>query len=173
MKPSIRFLTVFFIVSGLVSCDNADPVPAPVPVAVPVPVSVSDLDPVPYSLTITYNGFLNGAREVPSNTSTATGNAVLVFNTTTKIFSLTITYIDLTPIEGQMQIGVIGIDGQNVFPLMGQNSPITYTSPVLTTAQETDLKEGRYYVNLYSASFPDGEIRGQLDNSACEGCWDY
>ncbi|MFV5693709.1 CHRD domain-containing protein [Flavobacterium sp. LT1R49] len=168
MKRSIRFLAIFIILSGLVSCDNVD-TPAPLLVLDPVKV----LDPVPVPFTAIFNATLNGASEVPSNTSTATGSAVLAFNTTTKIFSLTVTYNGLTPTEGHIHVGTTGVAGPIVFALTGLTSPITYTSPPLTTAQEADLKEGRYYVNLHTTAFPGGEIRGQFDNLACEGCWDY
>jgi hypothetical protein len=32
----------------------------------------------------------------------------------------------------------------------------------LNAEQEADLKAGLYYVNLHSATYTDGEIRGQL-----------
>jgi hypothetical protein len=32
----------------------------------------------------------------------------------------------------------------------------------LNAEQVTDLKAGLYYVNLHSATYPNGEIRGQL-----------
>ena len=32
----------------------------------------------------------------------------------------------------------------------------------ITESQISDLKAGKYYVNVHTAMFPDGEIRGQL-----------
>jgi hypothetical protein len=130
------------------------------------------IDPGP---SITLKAILNGTNEVPSNTSTAAGNATLTFNLTTKIFVITVIHNVVGATAGHIHVGAAGTAPANniVFPLTGLTSPITYTSPPLTTAQEADLKEGRYYVNLHTTAFPGGEIRGQFDNLACEGCWDY
>jgi len=156
MKRSIRFLAVFIILSGLLSCDDDD-----------------DPAPTPAPTTITFYATLNGANEVPTNTSTATGTATLIFNNTTKAFTITVNHNVVSVTGGHIHIGAIGVNGPIVFPLTSLTSPIAYTSPALTTAQEADLKEGRYYVNLHSTAFPEGEIRGQFDNPACLGCWDY
>ena len=32
----------------------------------------------------------------------------------------------------------------------------------ITEAQWAELKAGKYYVNVHTVKFPDGEIRGQL-----------
>ena len=32
----------------------------------------------------------------------------------------------------------------------------------ITEAQWTEMKAGKYYVNVHTEKFPDGEIRGQL-----------
>jgi hypothetical protein len=146
MKRSIRFLAIFIIFSGLLSCDDDD-------------------DPTPTPSTITFYATLNGGSEVPTNTSTATGTAKLIFNNTTKEFTITVNHNVISAIGGHIHIGAIGVNGPIVFPLTSLTSPITYTSPALTTAQEADLKEGRYYVNLHSTAFPNGEIRGQLSTN--------
>jgi hypothetical protein len=143
MKHSIRFLVIFIILSSLLSCDNNDN---------------STATPV----IVTFNATLNGASEVPSNNSTATGTAVLKFNKTTKIFTLTVTYSGLTPNGGHIHRGAVTVDGPIVFPLTSLTSPISYTSPVLTATQEADLIANLYYVNLHTIAFDGGEIRGQL-----------
>ncbi|MFV5693708.1 CHRD domain-containing protein [Flavobacterium sp. LT1R49] len=144
MKRSIRFLVTIIILSGLFSCDDNDSTPSPV--------------------IVTFNATLNGTSEVPPNASTATGAAVLKFNKTTKIFTLTVTYSGLTPTAGHIHRGAVGAAPANniIFPLTSLVSPITYTSPVLNTTQEADLIANLYYVNLHTTAFPTGEIRGQL-----------
>lgn len=146
MKSSIRFLAVFILLSGLVSCDDDD-------------------DPAPSPTLITFKAVLSGQREQSPNNSAATGNATLIFNTTTKTFSLTVTHSVASPTAAHIHVGDVGVSGPPVFPSPTSSFtfPITdYTSPVLTTAQEADLRAELYYVNIHSALFPNGEIRGQL-----------
>ena len=121
--------------------------------------SCKDDEPNP---EITFRATLNGASEVPANSSTATGNATLIYNDDTNIFNLTVTYTGMTPNNGHIHKGAVGVSGGVVFPFTSLASPITLTSAALTTEQETDLKAGLYYVNLHSTTYPGGEIRGQL-----------
>ncbi|GIZ08274.1 CHRD domain-containing protein [Flavobacterium sp. UMI-01] len=111
---------------------------------------------------ITFKAVLNGSSEVPSNTSTATGTATLVFDNTTKIFTITVTYTGLTVTNAHIHKGAVGVSGAPVFGFSTFVSPIYYTSIALTTEQEADLKANLYYVNLHSSAYSAGEIRGQL-----------
>ncbi|WP_185963086.1 CHRD domain-containing protein [Flavobacterium gawalongense] len=122
-------------------------------------------DPTPIPTTTTFNATLSGVREVPPNNSTATGTAVLTFNNTTKIFSITVTHNVVGANVAHIHKGAVGVSGDIVFPLTSTSATTyTYTSPALTTAQEADLKAELYYVNIHSATYslPLGEIRGQL-----------
>lgn len=143
MKTLFRFLSIVFLLSGTASCDDDDPTPTPNP-------------------NITFKATLNGTSEVPSNASTATGNATLVFNNTTKIFTITVTHNVAGANGGHIHLGAIGVNGGVVFPFTNLTSPITYTSAALTAAQEADLKANLHYVNIHSPAYPGGEIRGQL-----------
>jgi len=115
---------------------------------------------------ITYLATLNGSSEVPANASTATGSATLIFNNSTKIFTITVNYSGLTPTDGHVHKGDVGVSGPPVFGFPNLTSPINYTSAALDATQEADLKANLYYVNLHSAAFPGGEIRGQLIKQA-------
>ena len=160
MKHSLRFLAIFIILSGLVSCDNADNSD---PVFVPVP------DRMPAPLIATFNAALNGKNEVSPNKSTATGTAFLIYNETTKTFSIEVTYSGLTPTDGHIHNGGLGINGPIVFSFTNLTPKIIYTSPPLSETQKADLFANLYYVNLHSNAFSGGEIRGQLIG----GYWDY
>ena len=59
-----------------------------------------------------------------------------------------------------------GIAGGIIFPL-STNNPITGTL-TLNQQQAADLLSGLYYVNIHSATFTQGEIRGQIVQSACK-----
>lgn len=142
MKTKFLALAVFFLLSVVVSCSNDD-------------------DPIP-NPNVTFKATLNGASEVPANSSTATGTSTLTFNTTTKIFTITVTHTIAAPTNGHIHKGAIGVSGAPVFPFVSFTSPITYTSVALDASQEADLNAGLYYVNIHTAAFPGGEIRGQL-----------
>ncbi|HEX4957889.1 MAG TPA: CHRD domain-containing protein [Lacibacter sp.] len=117
------------------------------------------------STEVKFKAVMNGANEVPANSSTATGEANAVFNTQTKILTVTITYTGLSAALTAWHIhkAAAGVNGSVVFPLgTPQASGFIFTSTALTTDQETDLNSGLYYVNLHTANFSGGEIRGQL-----------
>jgi len=118
-----------------------------------------DDDTVP---NVTFNATLNGTSEVPSNASAAIGLATLTYNPNTKIFSIGVTHNLAAVTGGHIHKGATGVNGEVVFPFLSNTSPIDYTSVALTDAQLSDLNAGLYYVNLHTASFPSGEIRGQL-----------
>jgi hypothetical protein len=109
-----------------------------------------------------FSAFLNGASEVPPNGSTASGTATLKYNRDTKTFNIVVEYTGITPSQGHIHVGEVGEAGSVVFGFTSLTSPINYTSPVLTDAQETDLYAHQYYVNLHTTLYQAGEIRGQL-----------
>lgn len=121
--------------------------------------------------TTTFKAALNGSNEVPSNSSTATGMATLVFNNDTKTFTLSGTYNAMTPSISHIHgPAMAGVNAAPLFDLTVTPTPgysygtIGYSgSATLSTAQETDLKNNLYYVNVHSAGiYAAGEIRGQL-----------
>lgn len=144
MKHAFKILAAIFFTTVTISCNNDDdPAPTPNP-------------------NVTFLATLNGTKEVPSNPSTATGTATLTFNTTTKIFSVTVNHNIAAPTNGHIHVGATTVAGPAVFPFTTFTSPITYTSPALTAQQEADLNANLYYVNIHTAAYPGGEIRGQL-----------
>ena len=143
MKRLITLLAIPIIFSSIVSCDKDDDDP---------------VDP-----NVTFAATLNGASEAPTpNASTATGTATLVYNSTTKIFTITVTHNIAAPTNGHIHKGAVGVGGPPVFPFTTFTSPIVYTSAALDATQEHDLYDGLYYVNIHTAAYPGGEIRGQL-----------
>jgi CHRD domain len=114
---------------------------------------------------IKYKAILIGGNEVPSTPSAGIGEANAVFNTDTRILTVTITYSGLTAALSAWHIhkAVAGTNGSVVFNFgTPQPSGFVYTSAALTTDQESDLNSASYYVNLHTSTYPGGEIRGQL-----------
>lgn len=117
------------------------------------------------SNTVTFTATLNGASEVPSTTSTATGTANFTYDKTTYILTGTVTFSGLTAVAGHIHKGAVGVAGGVIFPLSTATpltSPINFTSPPLDATQRADLLANMYYVNLHSVAFSGGEVRGQL-----------
>ncbi len=113
--------------------------------------------------TVVFQATLNGTNEVPPNGSTSTGVATLTYDTLAKKFDVVVTYNGVAATGAHIHKGAPGVAGGVIFGFPNPvTSPISYTSPVLDAAQEADLYSGQYYVNIHSAAYPNGEIRGQL-----------
>ena len=143
MKKLISLFTALFLLVSLSSCNDDESTPG-------------------QSITTFSADMLTGLNEVPTNSSTAMGTAVLKFNNTTKVFTITVTHNVSSITAGHIHKGAAGTNGSVVFPFTTLASPISYTSAALTAEQEADLMANLYYVNLHSSTFAAGEIRGQL-----------
>ena len=116
---------------------------------------------------LTVSTTLSGASEVPANASIATGTVSGTFDKVSKQLLLTISFNGLTANASAAHIhkAVVGVNGGVIIGFSGvpaaTSGSFTYTG-TLTTTQELDLLAGLYYVNVHNASFPGGEIRGQL-----------
>lgn len=93
----------------------------------------------------------------------ATGSVSGTYDKSTKVLKVTVSYSGVTPTAWHIHKGAVGTSGPVILD-MGTTftSPFTFTTTALTTAQETDLLAGLYYVNIHSVKAPGGEIRGQL-----------
>jgi hypothetical protein len=109
-----------------------------------------------------YDVTLNGANEVPANTSAATGKLLGTYTKSTRELSFTLSYNGITPTDWHIHKGSPGVSGPvqiGLNPVVA--SPLQKTI-TLTPEQETDLLNGNLYVNIHSVEFPAGEIRAQL-----------
>ena len=146
MKKLVKFLILTVVVLGIASCNsdnNANNTPA-------------------LEQDVTFTAEISGTQEVPPTGSMASGSATLVYNPNTKIFTITATYSGVTAVAAHVHMAATGVSGGVIFPIDPFVSPINYISPVLTANQETDLNANLYYINIHSAAFPSGEIRGQF-----------
>ena len=106
---------------------------------------------------------LNGAQEVPPNSSNATGASTLLLSPDEKTARVSLNFSGISSPQTDAHIhgpAAVGVSAPPVFPLpLGQLSDFQIN---LTPAQVQDLKNGLYYVNVHSSTFPSGEIRGQF-----------
>jgi Cu/Zn superoxide dismutase len=113
-----------------------------------------------------YETTLSSTQEVPPNTSPARGTAEVQLNDNTNVLAWKVTYSGLSGPATGGHIHGPAAPGQNagvLVPFTGNlNAQPVQGQATITPAQAADLAAGLWYVNIHSAQFPGGEIRGQL-----------
>jgi hypothetical protein len=107
---------------------------------------------------------LDGASEVPANTSAGKGTADIDYDPATKKLTWKLSYSGLTGPATAAHFHGPAEPGKNAgvaVPIAPATSP-SEGSATLTDAQAADLAAGKYYVNVHTAANPGGEIRGQV-----------
>ena len=134
--------------------------PAPPPSQTP-PAAPADL---PQGL-VTLTTRLEAAAVIPPTRSAGTGQLDALYDAGTRLLRWKASWSGLSgPITGVQFHGPAGMD-QNGPPTMmwpGPFGPAYEGRATLTQQQATDLAEGRWYVNISTATYPAGELRGQL-----------
>ena len=107
---------------------------------------------------------INGAQQVPANSSAATGTFAGVFTpgaNGTGQLAYTVTYQGITPSSAHIHLGAPGATGAVAIPFANLTSPIT--GPVTLDADQTKaLLNNGMYVNMHLAAYQGGEIRGDI-----------
>lgn len=107
---------------------------------------------------------LKGPSEVPPTDSAGTGKADVTYDGSNKMLTWTITYSGLSGKATAAHFHGPAKPGANAGPMV----PITQLdspmkgSVTLTEDQAQALAGGNVYVNVHTAKYPDGEIRGQV-----------
>ena len=119
---------------------------------------------------VQFNATINGTQETPSNSSPATGNAVMLYDVSKNTYDLIVTINNLsnTIANSHIHEAAAGVAGGVVVPFGGE-SLYTRTGNTVTAefkgtysgTPKTLLSGGAYY-NLHTSQFPGGEVRGQL-----------
>ncbi|QQS14456.1 MAG: CHRD domain-containing protein [Rhodospirillales bacterium] len=109
---------------------------------------------------------LGGASEVPANRSQGKGEMEATYDPASKELAWRLHYADLSgPATGAHFHGpaAAGANAGVVVPITGSVVGTWHRGEArLTDAQAADLMAGRWYVNVHTARFPGGEIRGQV-----------
>jgi hypothetical protein len=92
-----------------------------------------------------------------------TGTATITFDTDTNLLSWNLSYSGLSAGVTAAHFHGPATTGQNagIQVGIGTANP-AISSAVITNSQETDLLSELWYINVHSANFPGGEIRGQV-----------
>lgn len=111
--------------------------------------------------------YLSSAQEVPTNASTGTGYARVVLNESAMTVTWTVVFTGLSSNQSASHIhapAAVGVNSPVIinFPPVGGTSGTLTGSGAITATQIGQLRAGQGYVNIHTANFPGGEIRGQL-----------
>lgn len=112
-----------------------------------------------------FSAHLNGQQAVPTNDSRAQGELVAVLNRNTGLLRWKLTFSGLSgPVRGA-SFHSPGMAGEVAQPVLSLGRSVLSPSEgraMLSARQRADLLAGQWYINLRTARYPDGEIRGQL-----------
>lgn len=106
---------------------------------------------------------LSGAQEVPPVSSAATGSGQITVLSDRSV-SGNVTTSGVASTAAHIHEGAPGKVGPVIIPLT-KTSESTWAVPpsaTLTESQYASYRAGNLYVNVHSAAYPDGEIRGQI-----------
>ena len=125
---------------------------------------------------VSYTAALTGARETPSNTSSATGTATLNVDGSTLSYTVFASGFATPLVVGHIHIGGAGVAGPVIVPftLLAASGTVTQGTVDLSRSVSYNtlsisgdslrilMDAGQTYVNLHTAAYPGGEIRGQI-----------
>jgi hypothetical protein len=121
--------------------------------------------PNPANHPLTFATILGGDQVKPRNViTTASGYGSVTLDPVTKQLTGVIVTSGVSGVAATINDGLPGSSGTIVLTLEG--GPVVWTVPsntVLSDAQITRLSAGAYYFNVQSNAFPNGELRGQLN----------
>lgn len=123
---------------------------------------------------------LTGAQETPAVTTSGLGSMNVFYSKETRILSWSVTWTGLTGPVAAMHIhrpapvgfaagvvqniitasGGLATPNATLYPATGKFSGTLLADGVVV--KEEDLLNGLYYMNIHTAAFPGGEIRGQI-----------
>lgn len=115
--------------------------------------------------TVHFTAKLDGASETPPRSTEGKGTADVSLDTVSKVLSWTVAYSGLSgpataahfhgpAAQGKAAGVTVPLTGDLKSPIKGQAA--------ITDGQIGDLLGGLWYVNIHTAKYPPGEIRGQV-----------
>jgi hypothetical protein len=114
---------------------------------------------------VKFTAMLTGGSETPANPSAGKGMASVALDTDAKHITWTITYSGLSGPATMAHFhgpAAAGVAAGVLVPITGALASPIKGSAEVDDGQIGDLRGGLWYVNIHSAQYPKGEIRGQL-----------
>jgi hypothetical protein len=153
---SRRLLGLGLMAAALAGCTS---VPLDVPTPAPRP-------PAPREPQLSaFSTRLDGRNQVPPVASMGTGTLDAVLDKNTGLLRWRLAYSNLSgPVTAAHFHGpaLIGMNAPPVITIDASPNRAPEGRANLTPSQQAELLAGRWYVNLHTARYPDGELRGQL-----------
>jgi hypothetical protein len=121
------------------------------------------------SLPLVFSTTLTGAEETPPNESTGKGLGILTFDPNDRTYHARLVSTGVADNAAHIHQGAPGVAGPIVIPLTKEPGSVVWEAKgTLTQEQEDNLRAGdiNYYFNIHSPTFPEGEIRGQIERRA-------
>ncbi|WP_420472705.1 CHRD domain-containing protein [Noviherbaspirillum sp. ST9] len=119
--------------------------------------SIDDDLPFAFSATLT------GAQEVPPTASTGSGVGLVTVDPDGRALTASVVTTGVVDTDAHIHLAIPGTVGPVAFPLTKAAGTTVWTARApLTDPQFAALRDGNYYFNVHSPSFPNGEIRGQI-----------
>ena len=115
--------------------------------------------------TKSFFAVLNGGQETPATDSNAFGVAFLTFDDKTLMLCYSITFFSLSSVEKQAHLhgpAAPGVSAGIIVALTPVPGDVKNACVVLPKKNKKDLKRGMTYLNVHTAKFGNGEIRGQV-----------
>jgi hypothetical protein len=123
-----------------------------------------------------YSATMRGTAEVPANASPATGSAALAISGRTLTYDVSASGFTTPLVVGHIQLGGVGTIGPVIINLdilaqsgliahgtVNLDAPVSFNTLTISGDSLRRLLDlGQTYVNLHTAAFPGGEIRGQI-----------
>jgi hypothetical protein len=135
-----------------------------------------------FSITAAAQGkfsvYLSGRQVVPANNSLASGTCMVTINLTQTQGTVECRYRGLSSnVTGahMHDNGPVGVNGPIRFDLAftgsttGTIGPLTFNT---TPAQVADMRSNKWYVDIHTTNFPNGEIRGQVKRATLAADYD-
>lgn len=118
-----------------------------------------------------FRATLNGAQEQPPTSGSATGSGAFTYDAASRTLQFQIGAQGLSGPATSAHIirGAAGTNGTEVVPLAVTATGAALGQTTLAAADEPELYSGGLYVNIGTAAFPAGEIRGQIVPNQGEG----
>ncbi|WP_085031416.1 CHRD domain-containing protein [Ensifer aridi] len=118
-----------------------------------------------FAETLKFKADLRGSSEVPPNDSAGRGTANISFDTDTKKLTWTVNSSGLSGEATAAHFHGPAAVSENAGPVVDVSNALASGSAEITEKHLADLQAGRWYLNIHTEKFPDGEIRGQVEKA--------